>query len=104
MMGPRDWMPKLDESARKKMADRLARMLNDLILRQKKLSGYEGPDQDFAQFVAENDWNWQLFPMVFNSGYIQSLLDMAKMLHIELPAALEKKASDFMNEGPEEAE
>lgn len=100
--GPRDWMPKLDESVRGKLSDRLEKMLTRLIMDQKKLSRYKGPDQDFAQFVAENHWDWQLFPMVFNSGYIQSLLDMAKMLHIELPAALEKKASDYMNEGPQE--
>ena len=100
--GPRDWMPKLDQASRRKLGDRLERMLNHLILEQKKISGYKGPDQDFAQFVAENDWDWQLLAMVFNSGYIQALLDMAKMLHVELPEALKKEANDFMNEGPQE--
>lgn len=96
--GPRDWMPKLDESARRGLQNRVKRILNEIIESQRRITGFTGPDEDFAKFVAEGDWDWQLLSTVFNSGYLKAILDLAQMLHLDLPQELIVRAQEHINE------
>lgn len=95
-------MPKFDETVHKRLLAIFTKMLNELIATQKKITGFEGPDEGFGIFVAEGDWDTEFHDTTFNSGYLHALLDMATMLHVEIPEALRTQAEAYINEAPYE--
>lgn len=100
LIGPRDWMPKLDPKASKALEERLTLIIRNLIREQKRITGYDGPPDNFSQWVVEQDWDWEFQATIFYSGYLQSLLEMVEMFGLKLPKDLEKEAHYFVNEVP----
>jgi len=77
---------------------RIERALREMVREQRTIADYDGEDEGFSQYVAETDWDWQFLPLVFNSGYIRALLDLAKNFGLRLDLDLAEEARNHMNE------
>lgn len=76
--------------------------LRSMIQEQRRITGYHGSDENWQQFAAEGDWYNASIPLVFNSGYIRSLLDLAAEFGLTLPQDLVRSAELHMHEDPME--
>lgn len=102
--GPKEWMPPPDPALRDALEGRIGRALRDMVREQRAVSRYEGPDEGFSQYVAEEDWDWEFLAIVFNSGYIKSLLDLTADLRLRIPEDILKRARRHMAEDYEKGE
>jgi len=98
---PKGWMP-LNAQVRGAVESRVSIALRSMIQEQRRITLYDGPDEGWGQYVADNDWSNAYIPHIFNSGYIRSLLDLSQELGLALPPDLIRQAELYMTEDPME--
>lgn len=100
---PKGWMP-LGAQVRGAVESRIAIALRAMIEEQRRITIYDGPDEGWQDFVAEGDWANAYIPLIFNSGYIRSLLDLSREFGLALPQDLVQRAELHMSEDPMESD